>query len=109
MSEDVCTTLKDEVSFPDPYVMPRVRIVNAAKGPGAIAGWRTKVYIDDVDVSACVNDVQIHAGINDAVSATLSVLVNEVDFEGGIVTEIPGGTRAALIGLGWTPPLEESQ
>lgn len=86
------------------YVMPRVRIINAAKGPGAITGRKTKIYVDDVDISACVKDVQVHAGIEDVVTATLSVFVNEVEFDGGLITDVPPMTRDALIGLGWTPP-----
>ncbi len=84
--------------------MARVRIVNAAKGPGAIPGWNTKVFIDDVDVSSCINDVQVHAHVKDAVRATLSVLVNEVEFQGEMVAQVPQETSQALIRLGWTPP-----
>jgi hypothetical protein len=97
-------TSTDVTEVHDPYATPRVRIVNAAKGPGFIVGWRTKIYVDDVDISGCVNDVQVHAGLNDAVTATLSVLVNEIEFDGGIPVDLPPGTAEALVRLGWTPP-----
>lgn len=86
--------------------MARVRIVNAAKGPGVIAGYNTKVFVDDVNISSCVNDVQIHAGLKDVVTATLSVLVNEVEFQGELLAQVPQETREALMRLGWTPPSE---
>lgn len=94
----------------DPHRMPYVRIVNKPKNPPppgspgtAMPGWRTKVYVDGVDMSAGVSDVKVTASLKDAVRATLEVFPVEVEFE-GVVPEIGEVSRELLISLGWTPP-----
>lgn len=83
---------------------PRVRIVNVTKGAGVIPGRSTRVYVDDVEITRCVHDVQISSPLKDVVTATISVLVNAVEFEGGVSTTVPPQTHDTLIALGWTPP-----
>lgn len=86
------------------FDMPRLRIVNVAKGPGVVAGRCTKIYIDDVDVTRCFNFVQVTSGIKGAVEATLGAYVNQVEFEAHMPTQVTPETRDMLVHLGWTPP-----
>lgn len=89
--------------------MPRVRIVNVAKAPGVIHGWHTKVYVDDVDISRAVAGVVVHANPKEWLRATLDVVVNSVEFDGELLTDVASATRDLLISQGWTPPVDEGR
>lgn len=90
--------------------IPLVRIENSTG-----VGFKTKVFIDGVDVSNCVSDAVIHTPLEDAVTATLTVLVSELDIDGSHlrVPLAPGatvtdGAHKLLVQHGWTPPADES-
>lgn len=89
--------------------MPRVRIVNRSKtsGPGARAGYMTKVFIDDVDISGCIESVQVDAHRKGIVTATLGVVVNEVEVEDHMELRFLNEARELLIKHGWTPPAQD--
>ena len=80
--------------------LPRVRIVNTSG-----VGYKTRVYIDDVDVSACFSNVLISVDIKDAVSAQMTAQICEFEVDGVRVDEmfVEAG-RDLLIATGWTPP-----
>src|SRR5882757_11416462 len=82
--------------------LPRLRVVNTTG-----VGFKTKIYIDDEDVSACFNNVQVTAGLKDSVMVQLDALVCEIEIDNAQVLEMPAeGTRELLIKHGWTPPVE---
>lgn len=89
--------------------MPRVRVVNKSNKPepGVMPGFRTKVYIDDVDISACLESVRVDARVKGPVTATLTVYVNELDLDDDMVLQLGPGAPDLLIKHGWVPPLSD--
>jgi hypothetical protein len=76
-------------------------------------GFKTKVFIDGADVSYCVQDVVVHASVKDAVTATLTVLVSELDIDGPHLrvpldpgATVTDGAHKLLVSHGWTPPAD---
>lgn len=84
--------------------MSRLRVVNEDG-----LGFKTKIFIDDQDVSECFNKVSVDASLQGAVHVTLDAVVAELEFDGEYsVLHMPAqDTRELLIRHGWTPPPEE--
>lgn len=81
---------------------PRMRIVNKSG-----VGFKTQIFIDDVDVSDCFTDLKIVVGLKDAVKVEMEAVVVEIEFEGVNEIRMPfEGTREMLIRHGWTPPAQ---
>lgn len=81
---------------------PRVRVVNTSG-----IGHETKIYIDDVDVSGCFNNVTVNAALDGGVEVQLSAVVCEVEVDRALVLRWPGeDTRELLVKHGWSPPVE---
>lgn len=78
---------------------PKVRIENTSG-----VAWRTKIFIDDVDVSACFMDATVRMEPGCVVVADLTVIVAELDIDGARLVFPVDGTRELLIKHGWTPP-----
>ena len=80
--------------------LPRLRVVNTSG-----VGYQTKIYIDDVDVSECFNDVTIRANLYDAVQVQLNATVVEIEVDNALQLTMPfEGTHDLLVKHGWTPP-----
>lgn len=86
--------------------VPLVRIENDTG-----VGFKTKVFIDGVDVSSCVTDAVIHTPVDGVVTATLKVLVSELEIDGAKTTmesfTVRPGAQELLVRNGWTPPAGE--
>lgn len=80
--------------------MPRLRIVNTSG-----AGFRTKIYIDDLDVSGCFNTAIVTSTVKDQVTAVLTAVPCDVEFDAVTQIEVDF-IRELLIERGWTPPAE---
>lgn len=81
---------------------PRMRIVNTTG-----VGYKTKIFIDDVDVSDCFSDLRVIVGLKDTVKVEMEATVVAIDFEGVEEIRMPlSGTRELLIRHGWTPPVQ---
>jgi hypothetical protein len=71
------------------------------------AAWKTKITVDDQDVSNCFSGYRITGAVGEAVKVELDVVVAEIDFEGTKELRMPfAGTRELLIRHGWTPPAQ---
>lgn len=82
---------------------PRLRVENTTGN-----GWQTKIFIDDVDVSTCFNNVRVTAGLKDAVVVELDAIMAECIVDGHLQVKMPvDGTRELLIKHGWTPPSDD--
>jgi hypothetical protein len=81
---------------------PVVRIENYCG-----AGFKTKVFIDGVDVSYACTGVTVHAPLKDAVTADVTLLVSELAIDNITWQPALDHTREALIKAGWTPPAGE--
>lgn len=80
----------------------RLKITN-----GGGAAWKTKITVDDQDVSGCFSGYRITGAVGEAVKVELDVVVAEIDFEGTKELRMPfAGTRELLIRHGWTPPAQ---
>ena len=82
---------------------PRLRVENTSG-----VGYKTKIFIDEQDVSECFSDVKVTAGVKGAVTVELEALVAECFIDGHMQLKLVGdGTRELLIKHGWMPPAED--
>lgn len=81
--------------------LPRLRIVNTTG-----VGFKTKVYVDDVDISECFSSAVIRMGLKDSVQVLFEAVASQVDIDGMQHIEMPEHTRELLTKFGWTPPAD---
>ena len=76
----------------------RVKIQLSSTGNGS-------VEVDGIDLSADTLGLSLHASARKRVSELqLDLLLEVTEVEGEMVVTVPGGTKEALVALGWTPP-----
>ena len=73
-------------------------------GPGLAT-----VEVDGQDHSSAVTGYSLSGSVREHHELILAVRVDVGEVDGQAVTRVPADTAALLLGLGWTPPADNSQ
>lgn len=87
-----------------PVVYPSVRITN-----DALPGYKTKIFLNDQDISPWCFEYRVGATVKEATILELKLFCGSLDVEEPMIGEL-GVTpvvEAMLIKHGWTPPVED--
>lgn len=104
--ESVLSSLPDPDAPPPPKqpTWPTLRIQNPT-----MVGRRTRMWLDDKEISNWVYRYQLEADIKSANTLRLELYIGAVEIDQPVVpiVELDRSLQAALIAQGWSPPVDD--
>lgn len=83
-----------------PTLPPRSAHLTLAPGAGA-----SSIEVDGQRLYGVIG-LELKSDPNSLPVLTLDIRLHEVDVDGEMTVQVPENTRAALVALGWTPPVD---
>jgi len=70
-------------------------------------GNDTQIELDGTPICHSVTDLALHISVDEIVTATLTLELDALEYDGPADIKLHPETAAILTNLGWTPPAQE--